>query len=764
MKRLLIYFLPLFFVSSCDDVPSQDFFTEKTVADSSAVSDSLLFLEYSERYNYHYGMRSDSVSWYLDELLKLSERNNKQLEVLRLLTNKATGLMNSGEYSAALEYYTRAFEMVQNPENENSYWTLGTDPTPEKRRLRILSFLHFNYGHLMDLTENSEERLNQYRIANQIALENDDAIIESYTSTALAIAYLEKNEIDSAQIYNRRSIRLSEQLPTQFYTSFTLWVQGNIYMTLEEYDDAYRSYTAGKKSAQNENNYQGLLINYLGLSRYFYQVNEPDSSLYYAYRTVGDGSVSDFQALRFDLGVAYENLYQVYKLRDEPLNALNYLELAKSTRDSLNALRINNLALFQQNLLNQQLEQKERERRFESIQARNRIIAVLVLLVVMVIIAIVLYRNYKIKKVANQRLDETNALLTDSLEKLTSAQDQLVQQEKLASLGQLTAGIAHEIKNPLNFVNNFSDVSLELVEEVRDEVRRGTEDQGPEISPISRGDGIAEGGGRGVSGGAKSGDHDQESEVDSNSNTPLNPLSRGEAELSPQTGLILDILDDIEANLKTIHKHGSRADGIVKSMLQHSRGGDGKMEPTPLNPLIKEYTNLAFHGMRAGNDPINVDIDLQLDESVGEVPLVAEDFSRVILNLTNNAFDAMREKEKLTGDGGPETGKKSPFEGGAGVPTTVGAEVGDDAASSYNPKLKIRTRKSENTVIIEIEDNGPVIPDDMKDKILQPFFTTKKGTQGTGLGLSITNDIIKAHGGSLDIESTEGKTIFSITL
>ena len=139
-----------------------------------------------------------------------------------------------------------------------------------------------------------------------------------------------------------------------------------------------------------------------------------------------------------------------------------------------------------------------------------------------------------------------------------------------------------------------------------------------------------------------------------------NPLSRGDGDpsldgsargVSGMAGddtfdpdLILDILNDIEANLKTIHKHGTRADSIVKSMLQHSRGGDGKMEPTPLNPLIKEYVNLAFHGMRAGGDPINVDIDLQLDEDVGEVQLVAEDFSRVILNLVNNAFDAMREK------------------------------------------------------------------------------------------------------------------------
>jgi len=312
------------------------------------------------------------------------------------------------------------------------------------------------------------------------------------------------------------------------------------------------------------------------------------------------------------------------------------------------------------------------------------------------------------------------AQLAESHQELKRTQEQLIQQEKLASLGQLTAGIAHEIKNPLNFVNNFSEVSLEMVEEVREEVRRMTEDEGPGGEkgepPLSRGGGdpSLDGSARGVSG-----------------------MASDEA-FDPK--LILDILDDIEANLKTINKHGTRADSIVKSMLQHSRGGDGKMEPTPLNPLIKEYVNLAFHGMRAANDPINVDIDLQLDEKVGDVPLVAEDFSRVVLNIVNNGFDAMREKT-LQG-----------FETLGGL---------DD----YQPKLTIRTHREENTVTIDIEDNGPGIPDEMKDKILQPFFTTKKGTQGTGLGLSITNDIIKAHGGEIDIKSVEGeRTRFIINI
>ena len=286
-------------------------------------------------------------------------------------------------------------------------------------------------------------------------------------------------------------------------------------------------------------------------------------------------------------------------------------------------------------------------------------------------------------------------------ENLKAAKEQLVQQEKLASLGQLTAGIAHEIKNPLNFVNNFSELSVELVEEARDEVKR------------------------------------QKAKVKNEYPSPGGE-GHGEGEQGSEINLLLDILDDIEANLKTIHKHGSRADSIVKSMLQHSRGGSGEMEPTDLNGIIKEYVNLSFHGMRAGTNPINVDVDLQLDENIGEVPLVAEDFSRVILNLVNNAFDAMREKQ------------------GAGLKVQV--------AGGFEPKLTVRTKSLANAITIEIEDNGLGIPEDMKDKILQPFFTTKKGTQGTGLGLSITNDIVKAHGGQLSIQSDSEGSTFIIML
>ena len=284
--------------------------------------------------------------------------------------------------------------------------------------------------------------------------------------------------------------------------------------------------------------------------------------------------------------------------------------------------------------------------------------------------------GYLFTSLESEITDRTKKL-NQSLDELMATQSQLIQQEKLASLGQLTAGIAHEIKNPLNFVNNFSDVSLEMIEEALEELQL-----------------------------------------------------IGENEHAIETAAILA---DIKSNLTKIHEHGTRADGIVKSMLMHSRGGSGKMEPTDLNALIKEYVNLSFHGMRAGKTPINVDIQLDLDDSFGKIALIEEDFSRVILNLCNNAFDAMREKTKTD--------------------------------PGYKPILSISTKQLEKNVEIAITDNGAGIPDEIRDKILQPFFTTKKGTEGTGLGLSITHDIVKAHGGELNVASQAGKgTTFIIEL
>jgi signal transduction histidine kinase len=277
------------------------------------------------------------------------------------------------------------------------------------------------------------------------------------------------------------------------------------------------------------------------------------------------------------------------------------------------------------------------------------------------------------------RISQKTADLEKSLLELKNTQEQLILQEKLASLGQLAAGIAHEIKNPMNFVNNFSELSMEYVSEIKTELSK--------------------------------------------------------LEQNATTAEIENLLGDVADNLKKIHQHGTRADGIVKSMLMHSRGGSGVMEPLDLNELVREYVNLAFHGMRAGKSAINVKIDLNLDQDLGKVDMNPEDFSRVILNLCKNAFDAMRDKD-LSNNG-----------------------------AEYKAILRVSTKARGNTVLIEIEDNGPGVPDAIKNKLFQPFFTTKKGTEGTGLGLSITHGIIKNHNGEITIDSKENEyTRFVIVL
>jgi two-component system, NtrC family, sensor kinase len=254
-------------------------------------------------------------------------------------------------------------------------------------------------------------------------------------------------------------------------------------------------------------------------------------------------------------------------------------------------------------------------------------------------------RKDELERLISERTSEITIQkeeLQHALEDLKSTQEQLIQQEKLASLGQLTAGIAHEIKNPLNFVNNFSELSQDLLGEIEDELEKIPE--------------------------------------------------------SEQKDNILELLVDVKSNLEKIRHHGMRADGIVRSMLMHSRGGTGTMEPTDLNELVKEYANLAFHGMRANKNPINVEIKLDLDGNLPKLKLNSEDFSRVILNLCNNAFDAMREKLLSK----------------------------NSNSTNYKAQLHISSKKLSNGIELIFADNGPGIPEDIQGKILQPFFTTKK--------------------------------------
>ena len=271
-----------------------------------------------------------------------------------------------------------------------------------------------------------------------------------------------------------------------------------------------------------------------------------------------------------------------------------------------------------------------------------------------------------------QELDGKNKDLENALERLHRAQEQIVAEEKLASLGQLTAGVAHEIKNPLNFVNNFTEVSVELIDEIG-EILEETEDQ--------------------------------------------------DAEMVEE---INEILGDLRTNLGKVREHSSRADGIVHSMLEHSRAEGGDWRETDLNALLKQYRDLAYHAMRAENTDFNLKMQESLDENIGMLKVVPQDLSRAFLNILTNACQAIDEKrESLDGD--------------------------------YKPELEIGSRRLDDGFEFWVRDNGPGIPEELKQRMFEPFVTTKDTGKGTGLGLSLTADIVTRHGGSIEVESEVGE-------
>ena len=301
--------------------------------------------------------------------------------------------------------------------------------------------------------------------------------------------------------------------------------------------------------------------------------------------------------------------------------------------------------------------------------------------------AIIQEQSRRVAKKERDKVRDRELAQAKEIEKayadLKSTQAQLIQSEKMASLGELTAGIAHEIQNPLNFVNNFSEVSAELVEEIQ-EARSKNQDK-----------------------------------ID--------------------IELENEILGDIKQNLEKINHHGKRADAIVKGMLEHSRKSDGEKQPTDLNALADEFVRLSYHGLRAKDKTFNADFKLDLDPNLPKVNVVASDIGRVILNLVNNAFYAANEKAKST----PQPSRN------------IG--TGSEGGEVYKPEVIVSTKKTENGIELSVQDNGNGIPDHIKEKIFQPFFTTKPTGQGTGLGLSLSYDIVKAHGGDFRVQSTLGE-------
>ena len=311
------------------------------------------------------------------------------------------------------------------------------------------------------------------------------------------------------------------------------------------------------------------------------------------------------------------------------------------------------------------------------------------------------FQKKRIIQIERQKRQEFELAQAKEIEKayteLKSTQALLIQSEKMASLGELTAGIAHEIQNPLNFVNNFSELSVDLAKELKEEIDK----------------------------------------VD---------IPEKDKEY------IGDILSDLSQNQEKINHHGKRASSIVKGMLEHSRKSSGTKEPTDVNELADEYLRLAYHGLRAKDKDFSAILETNFDPTLPKINVVSQDIGRVLLNLITNAFYTVNERSK--------NAERADSPLGAGLPASkqAGGKDGKKLESDYIPTVSVTTQLTANTqLLIAIKDNGSGIPDAIKDKIFQPFFTTKPTGQGTGLGLSLAYDIVKAHGGELKLESKEGK-------
>ena len=604
------------------------------------------------------------------------------LEEAKMLFDLSQKKRDSSLESIAMTLYAQGYRITGDFTKSQQYHFKAIAMAKEKSNYSLLAYALNQSAHIYKDREENDKAIAIYKQAREAANKGTESLFKFYPTMNLGFVYLQAGRADSALYYCDKALGMAEELLSKVKDpnkravverslyAYCLSNLASAYSTLNDKTNATRYY---KKAGHLIEKYKGsksryFQFYYFSLAKHYQRYALTDSALYaarMAIESVSGGSLEYLSAKPAKM------LSDYYESRNAD-STVKYLKIYLKGNEVMNSTRVT-----------QQLQMKvvEEEQRSREIQQaanafRNKVIVYLLLggLVGTLLLALYMYHSGQQRKRTNAELQQQKTALEKALTELKSTQTQLIQSEKMASLGELTAGIAHEIQNPLNFVNNFSEVNTELLAELADEVRKGN------LVGISA-------------------------------------LTKG-----------------IIENEQKINHHGKRAGDIVKGMLQHSRTSSGQKELTDINVLCDEYLRLAYHGLKAKDKSFNAKFETDLDASLPMSNVVPQDIGRVILNLINNAFYAVSERQRSVDRG-------------------------------YEPTVLVSTKKLLDNILISVKDNGNGIPQKVLDKIFQPFFTTKPTGQGTGLGLSLSYDVVKAHGGELKVETKEGTgTQFSIIL
>jgi signal transduction histidine kinase len=663
-------------------------FSQTHTADSlrrnlkTAKTDSARFVALKGLADHYTYNNVDTALLYLNEAIAVAKKNNQWLDVALEYDWQGNQLLNVRKLPEAFRILQAGITLADDPANEKKTWIKNKNRNYTQYKLYVLANLYEDLGHLAGDEGDSKAQLQGYRKAKSLAEQSGDKTVQAWLNENLAHFYINENLPDSAMIYTNAADSLFGRFVGRKYRGHIAFYKGKIYLLRGDTTRALQNYHL---AIQLSLNYESQTVSncYRELANYFLSAKQADSGLFYSKKLLnlsyseGPGSFTRS---------AYQLLYRSYILKNKRDSAFKYLQLSYDALDAYAKSSIKSLADVQKLSFQEQVRLGNLEKEREQAQTHIRIYVLSAAIGVFMLLAVIFYRNNRQKQKANNLLKEQKEEieaqrdnLGKALEELKTTQSQLIQSEKMASLGELTAGIAHEIQNPLNFVNNFSEVNKEMLEELKAE--------------------------------------------------SIKPKSERDEQLESE------LINDLIENEKKINHHGRRADGIVKGMLEHSRVGTGEKQTTDLNALTDEFLKLSYYGLRAKDKSFNSELVTHFDADLPKVTVIQQDIGRVLLNLFNNALYAVNQKSKT-------------------------------ANEEYKPVVEVTTLSKNGQIEIKVKDNGNGIPDAIKDKIMQPFFTTKPTGEGTGLGLSLSYDIVvKGHGGNIAVLSKENEgSEFIITL